>query len=269
MTSGPITDQPRESLTRTRRRAESELFDRLARDRDGPARAALLERFMPLARRLARRYYGRDDADDLEQIAAIGLLKAIDHFEPDRGLAFSTFAFPTILGELKHHFRDRGWIVRVPRDVRSLAGRIDRLSEELLGQLGRAPTVSELADRAAATPEQVLEALQAATARQAISLDQPRYDSDGSDGRDVAVEEPGFAIVEDAVMLEDLMRILSERERMILTLRFRDDYVQSQIAELTGETQMRISRLIRDAVERLHSAASGGRELAPPKALVS
>lgn len=259
------TDRDRESLTLARRREERELFARLARDRDGPAQAALVERFMPLARQLARRYYGREDLEDLEQVAAIGLLKAMDRFDPDRGLAFSTFAFPTILGELRRHFRDRGWMVRVPRELQKLAGRIDRLSEELLGELGRTPTVPELADRAAVTTEQVIEALQAATARRALSLDQPRRDTEeGEIGRELAVEEPGFAMVEDAVMLEDLMQILSERERLILMLRFRDDRVQSQIADLTGLTQMHVSRLIRDAIERLRLAATSRHSFEEP-----
>lgn len=245
-------------LSEADRHQERELFERLARDRGGPARSELVERFMPLARHLARRYHGRDNADDLEQVAAIGLIKAIDRFDPERGLAFTTFAFPTILGELRRHFRDHGWMVRVPRDMQVLAGRIDRCSADLFGELGRAPTVPELADRAAATTEQVLETLQTATARRAISLDQPARDTGDPGGREVAVEERGFARVEDAVTLECLMQVLTERERRILILRFQEDRVQSQIAEMTGVSQMHISRLIRDAIERLRLAASAG-----------
>jgi len=230
---------------------------RIRQDRDPAAREQLVRQFLPLARHLAHRYPGADDPDDLEQVAAVGLLKAIDRFDPERGPAFTTFAFPTILGELKRHFRDRGWSVRVPRAVQELAVRLEHLSGELAGELGRAPTVAELADRAHTTSEQVLEALQAANARHALPLDRPREDDDGTEatGRDVAVEDPGFATVEDAAMLEDLMRILPERDRLILMLRWREDRLQWQIAEIVGVSQMDVSRVIRDSIERLRYAA--------------
>jgi RNA polymerase sigma-B factor len=241
-----------------RRREDRALFERLARDHDPAVRDALVERFWPLARSLARRYHRAEDLDDLEQVAVIGLMKAIDRFDPARGLAFSSFAFPTVVGELKRHFRDRGWSVRVPRGIQELAVRVEHLSGELVGELGRAPTVSELADRAEATDEQVLEALLAATARHAVSLDQPRRDDEDPDAvaREVALEESGFAAVEDTILLDDLMRVLPERDRLILTLRFREDRVQWQIAEIVGVSQMQVSRLIRHAIARLQQAAS-------------
>jgi RNA polymerase sigma-B factor len=232
---------------------EYELFEGLTRSPSG--RAAVIERFMPLARQLARRYEGgREDLEDLEQVAAIGLIKAIDRFDPERGLAFSSFAFPTILGELKRHFRDRGWAVRVPRPLQERASRVTRLTEELATELGRAPTVAEVAARAGSTHEEVVEALQAAKAHHATSFDQPRRDRDET--YDIAVDDPGFERAEAAADLDHLMQVLGERERLILHLRFREDRLQSQIAEITGVSQMHISRLINRSIERLHVAAT-------------
>jgi len=239
-------------------RDERAVFDRLGADRDGSAHAAVVEHFMPLARQLARRYInGREDLDDLEQVAAIGLVKAIDRFDATRGLAFSTYAFPTILGELRRHFRDHGWAVRVPRGIQERVGHVDRMSTELVGRLGRAPTVAELADHAEVTSEQVVEALQAAHAHYAASLDQLRPDGDRPVVvYDVAVEDAGYQAVDDAALLDDLMRVLSERDRLILRLRFREDLTQVEISEVVGISQMQISRLIRRAIEQLRMAAN-------------
>jgi RNA polymerase sigma-B factor len=235
-----------------RLREEYDLFAQLAVD--PTMRTAIVERFMPLARQLARRYEGgREDLDDLEQVAAIGLIKAIDRFDPERGLAFTSFAFPTILGELKRHFRDRTWAVRVPRLLQDRVARIEVLTAELSGELGRAPTVAELATRAAATNEEVIEALQAAKARHATSFDRPRHD--GDETYDVAIVDPGFERAENAVDLAHLLRVLGERDRLVLRLRFREDWLQSQIAEVTGVSQMHVSRLIRRSIDRLHDAS--------------
>jgi RNA polymerase sigma-B factor len=240
-----------------RRSEERTLFARLHQEPGPSARDAILARFMPLARQLARRYRNLEDIDDLEQVAAIGLVKAIDRFEPERGLAFSSFAVPTILGELKRHLRDRGWSVRVPRDIQERAMRVDRVSNQLVSELGRAPTVAELAEHVDSTVELVLEALQAVTARHAVSLDQPRRDGEDGDERvlEVAVIETGFALAEDAAVIERLTAFLSERERAILDLRFRADLTQSQIAEIVGTSQMQVSRIIRNTIERLKTAA--------------
>ena len=248
-------------LALARDRDERALFDRL-RDGDQTARAALVERFLPLARMLAQRYRAGDEADDLEQVAAIGLLKAIDRFERERGLAFSTFAFPTIVGELKRHFRDRCWSVRVPRSVQELAAGLEHVSHDLHGTLGRAPTVAELADGAGA--EQVLEALQIGGARWASSLDEPRREGEDTDAprREVAVEEPGFAAVDDSAMVDDLLRRLDPRDRLILELRFREDLVQSQIGERLGISQMQVSRIIQRAIDQLRLAARSRRDVA-------
>jgi RNA polymerase sigma-B factor len=240
-----------------RRREERELFGRYAHGRDAAARDAIVERFLPLSRQLARRYRGLEDVEDLEQVAAIGLMKAIDRFDVDRGVAFSSFAFPTILGELRRHCRDLAWSVRVPRGLHDLVMRVERVADDLAGEFGRAPTVSELAGHTQATTEQVLEALQAVSARRAISLDRPRDDDDGPDiaGRDVGVEDTGFATVEDAAMLEDLMRVLPDRERLMLRLRFGEDVYQRQIGEALGLSQMHVSRVIHHSLERLRRAA--------------
>jgi RNA polymerase sigma-B factor len=236
---------------------EHVLFERFAHGHAPSAQAALMHRFMPLARKLAGRYRNVEDIDELEQVAAIGLMKAVDRFDPERGIAFSTFAFPTIVGELKRHLRDRTWSVRVPRTLQELAVRIERVSNELAGELARAPTVAEIAERSGTVEEAVLEALQTVTARRAISLDQSRDADDPDDsGLDVAVEDTGFAAVEDTVVLDELMTILSEREREVLRLRFIEDLTQLEIAERVGLSQMHISRMIRGAIVRLQAAAA-------------
>jgi RNA polymerase sigma-B factor len=245
---------------RARRANEQRLFARLVADRSPTARDAIVEQFMPLARQLARRYHNVADIEDLEQVAAIGLLKAIDRFDPERGLAFSSFAFPTILGELKRHLRDRGWSVRPPREIQELVARVDRATNVLITELGRSPTVAEIAARVGSSVELVLEAMQAAGARHASSLDQPRRDVDDprSRGLEIAIEEPGFAIAEDAVLLESLMRDLTHREQLILHLRFREDLTQTQIAEIVGLSQMHVSRMVRALIEKLQTAARIG-----------
>jgi RNA polymerase sigma-B factor len=239
-------------------RPERALFARLARDRDVATRDALMRQFLPLSRQLARRYGGGQDRDDLEQVAAIGLLMAIDRFDPNRGVTFSTFAVPTILGELKRHLRDNGWSVHVPRSVQELAIRVERVSVELVGELGRAPTVAELTVRVGASTERVEEAVHAATARFAVSLDQPWPDADEETPalHELATTDPGFEIVDDAERLDGLMRALSARDRLILELRFRDDRQQAKIADIVGISQMQVSRLIRRAIDQLHIAAA-------------
>ena len=215
-------------------------------------------RFLPLARQLARRYQrGGEPLDDLVQVASLGLLKAIDRFDPSRETAFSSFAVPTILGELKRHFRDRGWSVRVPRDLQELVVKLEPVSEELTRELGRPPTPAEIAQRTGTTVEQVLEAREAGGAYRAISLDRPREDDEEGDGLGGAygVEDPGFAVAEDSATIERLMRVLSEREREVLHLRFAEDLTQAEIGERIGVSQMHVSRIIRQAVNRLREAA--------------
>jgi RNA polymerase sigma-B factor len=248
-----------------RAREDRRLLERYHRDGDPAAREALVERFLPLARQLARRYQrGGESLDDLVQVASLGLLKAIDRFEPDRTTAFSSFAVPTILGELKRHFRDRGWAVRVPRDLQEMAVRVDRLADEMARSLGRAPTAAELANEIGTTPERVLEAREAAGAYRAVSLDRSRDDDEEGEGMaDVfGAEDPGFGEAEDAATVERLMSVLSDREREVLRLRFAEDLTQSEIGARVGVSQMHVSRLIRQAIARLRAAAEDERDVA-------
>jgi RNA polymerase sigma-B factor len=241
-----------------RGRADRRLLER-AHAGDPTARDALVERFLPLARQLARRYQrGGEALDDLNQVASLGLLKAIDRYDPSRQTAFSSFAVPTILGELKRHFRDKGWSVRVPRDLQEMAVKLEPISEQLLREMGRAPTLSEVAHRLGTSEEQVLEAREAAGAYRAVSLDRPRDDDDESAdplGVAVGVEDHGFDVAEDAATVERLMRVLTDREREVLRLRFEEDLTQAEIGDRVGVSQMHVSRLIRQAIARLREAA--------------
>jgi RNA polymerase sigma-B factor len=249
-----------------RAREDRRLLERYHRDGDPAAREALVQRFLPLARQLARRYQrGGEPLDDLVQVASLGLLKAIDRFEPDRPTAFSSFAVPTILGELKRHFRDRGWSVRVPRDLQEMAVRVERVADTMARELGRAPTPAEIAEQIGTTTERVLEAREAAGAYRAVSLDRPRDDDEGEgDGMSetFGVEDPGFGLAEDAATVERLMRVLTDREREVLRLRFAEDLTQSEIGARVGVSQMHVSRLIRQAVARLRDAAEDDRDVA-------
>jgi RNA polymerase sigma-B factor len=242
-----------------RAREDRRLLERLHHHGDPAARDALVERFLPLARQLARRYqHGGEQLDDLVQVASLGLLKAIDRFDPARETAFSSFAVPTILGELKRHFRDKGWSVRVPRDLQELSVRVDRVTDELARELGRAPSVAEIGERIGTTAEQVLEAREASAAYRAVSLDRSRDEDDEGEGGladSVGEEDPGFRVAEDAATVERLMRVLSDREREVLRLRFVEDLTQSEIGERVGVSQMHVSRLIRQAVAELREAA--------------
>src|SRR5688572_11019668 len=207
--SGP--DYPASEDRAARALQDRRLLERYHHEGDPLAREALVARFLPLARQLARRYQrGGEQLDDLVQVASLGLLKAIDRFDPARETAFSSFAVPTILGELKRHFRDKGWSVRVPRDLQELAVKVDRVGEQIGGELGRAPTPAEIAEAIGATTEQVLEAREAAAAYRAVSLDRPR-DEEEDDAAGIAdsvgIEDPGFSVAEDAATVERLMRV--------------------------------------------------------------
>ena len=236
---------------------ERRLFARYQQTGDRVARDALVERFLPLARQLARRYErGSEPLDDLVQVASLGLLKAIDRFDPGRATAFSSFAVPTIAGELKRHFRDKGWWVRVPRDLQELANRVDRLVDELLPELGRTPTPDEIARHIGVSTEQVLEARDAAGAHRALSLDRPHDDADGDDHMldSIGAEDPGYHLADDAATIDRLMGVLDDRQRQILRLRFAEDLTQSEIGARVGVSQMHVSRLIRQAIEQLREA---------------
>jgi RNA polymerase sigma-B factor len=238
--------------------SDAELFARARNDGDTGAREQLIKRYLPLARRLARRYQRAEEPlEDLVQVASLGLLKAVDRFDTEREVVFSSYAVPTILGELKRHFRDRTWSVRVPRDLQELALRVDRTITALSVGTRRSPSVSEIAEAVGATEEQVLDAMEAAGAYRAGSLDAPRG-SQGEEGSEsladtLGGEESGFDRAEERATLEPLLTRVSERERVVLELRFVQDLTQAEIGERIGVSQMQVSRLIRQALTRLRA----------------
>ena len=238
--------------------SEKELFQR-ARDGDVRCRDELVTRFMPLARSLALRYMrSGEPLDDLLQVASLGLVKAIGRFDIDREIAFSSYAVPTILGEVKRYFRDRTWSVRVPRGLQELSMRVDRAVSALCEELRRSPSVKEIAAAVAVTEEEVLEAMQAGGAYRAVSFEAPT----GGSGEDAAtladsvgVDEDGFDRAEERATLEALLEAVSAREREVLRMRFEQDMTQAEIGAVVGVSQMQISRIIRQALQRLRDAA--------------
>jgi RNA polymerase sigma-B factor len=242
---------------------EKILLRRYAEDPTPMVQEELVDRFMPLARRLAARYAGgAEPFDDLVQVASVGLVKAIDRFDPERGTAFSTFAVPTILGELKRHFRDRGWSVHVPRDVQERILKVERAMSELPPRLGHGPTVKEIAKRIEASEEQVLEAMHAAQGHHAISLDASSSMADGDEpaplGERIGEEDLSFETVEYGAAIEPVLKDISERDRKVLHLRFVEDMTQSEIAERVGVSQMHVSRILRATIDRLREQVPEG-----------
>ncbi len=232
---------------------DRDLLRRYHEQGDRAAREQLIERYMSLVRSLARRYASRgEQLDDLVQIGAIGLIKAIDRFDIDRGVELTTYATPNIIGEIKRHFRDHGWAVRVPRGLQELSIQLMRVVEQLTGELGRSPTIAELAETTGESEEEVLEALETGRAYSPLSL------SVGSSGDDdeldplesLGVDDHEYEVSEDRAILEPGMRVLDPRERLILNLRFYEGLTQSQIAQQVGISQMHVSRLIRRALEK-------------------
>ena len=227
------------------------LLRRWHEEGDENAREQLVERMLPLARALARRYANRGEAlDDLEQVASIGLLKAIDRFDVGRDVRFATFAVPTIAGEIKRHFRDRGWMLRVPREVQELSSRVSRARERFAADTGRSPTIAELAAATKATEEQVLEAIAARDAYRALSLDAP-VEEMGAALEALGERDAGYDLVEQRVLLRGGLGELDPREREILRLRFFEGLTQREIAQRIGISQMHVSRLIRRSVDDL------------------
>jgi RNA polymerase sigma-B factor len=235
------------------------LFERWQRNQDPRAREELVTRFLPLARKLARRYSGaREPFDDLLQVASLGLVKAIDRYDPDRGTAFSSFAVPTILGELKRYFRDLGWAVHVPRGAQELAVKVEEVNHRLTVQVGRAPSVQTLAQYMELPFEDVLDALETARAHHAASLDAPHDDGEGEAGSLVdTFGRPDRRLVDadDRLTVGAAARLLPRREREVLRLRFVEDLTQSEIAAQVGVSQMQISRILRRSVARLRELA--------------
>jgi RNA polymerase sigma-B factor len=243
-----------------RPQAERELAVLWRHKSDPAARAALAERFMPLARSLARRYErSSEPLDDLVQVASLGLVKAIDRFDPARGNAFVSFAVPTILGELRRYFRDCCWDVHVPRGAQERALKLEEAQYRLTGDLGRSPTAQELAQYLELDVEQVLDAMQAAHAYGVVSLDSPRTSSGGDEGGTVGDSlgeiDERYVLVEDGATIAGALKHLPERERRVLELRFGGDLTQSEIAACIGVSQMHVSRLLRHALEQLRILA--------------
>jgi RNA polymerase sigma-B factor len=237
-----------------------ELFRRWHEDGDHAAREQLVVRHLSLARKLATRY-GRtqEPLEDLIQVANLGLLKAIDRYDPDRGIAFTSFAVPTILGELKRHFRDKGWAVHLPRGLQELVLRIQDAEAKLGSTSRRSPTVDEIADYLNIDAEEVLEGLEALQAHRADSTDQPidaGPDESFSTPHDtIGREDQGFALVDTSTSLAAAIRQLRRADREVLALRFRDDLKQSEIAKRIGVSQMQVSRLLRRATQQLRETA--------------
>ena len=232
-----------------------ELFLRLRHKRDARARDELVRRHLPVARKLARRYVGaREPLDDLVQVASVGLVNAVDRFDPDRGLAFSSFAVPTILGALKRYFRDHGWSVHVPRGAQEMALKVENAQQRFEVESGRSPNVDQLAQYLEWSVEDVLDALEAGHAHHSGSLEAPTNDDQDGVGTlaDVlGAEDDGFGAVEARMMLAAAARRLNERERRVLTLRAVEDLTQSEIAALIGVSQMQVSRILRRVITQL------------------
>ena len=243
-----------------RTREDRRLLLRYHQHGDAAAREELVERFLPLARQLARRYQRTNEPlDDLMQVASVGLVKAIDRFDPDRGTAFSTYAVPTILGELKRYFRDSGWAVHVPRGMQERVMKLDTAAQELHRRIGRSPSPKELGTELGLSEEEVLEAMEAASAYDAVSLEQQKGDPDESKDTfqdSLGTEEERYELVEYGAAIAPTLKALTPRERLILHLRFVEDLTQSEIAERIGVSQMHVSRLIRRSLAQLRAATS-------------
>jgi RNA polymerase sigma-B factor len=240
------------------RELERRLLIRYWRNGDREARDQLVVRFSPFARELARRYiHTGEPLEDLSQVAMMGLVKAIDRFDPSRGTRFTSYAAPTILGELKRHFRDRCWAVHVPRDVRDRALAVTRQTEALSRSLGRSPAVPEVADRLGCTPEQVLEAAEAWAGYAARSLDAP--ENCDEEGRTLLERlgghDEGYDVVEARDAMASAWGDLSDVERRVVQLRLVENLRQREIGERVGFSQMHVSRLMRSAFERLETGA--------------
>lgn len=236
-------------------RSEYDLL-RLLHDRnDQAAREELIKRYLPLVKSLARRFASRGQPlEDLIQVGSIGLIKAIDRFDMERGVELSTYATPTILGEIKRHFRDKGWAVKVPRALQELGARLSRVVEQLTYELGRSPTIAELAEAAEVTEEEVVEALESVRAHSSVSLFSSGTGEDDESTElldQLGSEEEAYEIFEQRRLLAPAMARLGPRERLILHLRFYAGMTQTEIATRVGISQMHVSRLIRKSIEDL------------------
>jgi RNA polymerase sigma-B factor len=244
------------------RESDKALLRRYHEEGDLQAREQLIEQYLSLVRSLARRYsYRGEQLDDLVQIGSIGLIKAIDRFDLSRGVELTTYATPNIIGEIKRHFRDRGWAVRVPRGLQELNVQLSRLIEQMSVELGRSPTIAELAEAAGVDEEAVLEAIESGRAYSSLSLSSGSVNEEGEELdllESLGDIEHEYEVSEDRAVLAPGFKALDPRERMILHLRFFAGLTQSQIAEQIGISQMHVSRLIRRAVEKMRDEIDSG-----------
>ena len=263
MTATSVSTGPalRRSVGILTRRETEALFERWQTRGDHSARDELVQRYLPLARKLSRRYGGaREPFDDLLQVASLGLVKAVDRFDTSRGTAFSSFAVPTIMGELKRYFRDQGWAVHVPRGAQERAVKVEDAQNRLSAHSGHAPTVSELAEYLEFSLEEVLDALETSRAHHAASLDAPSDDGDAESGTVVdaiGAHDPRLSGIETRLTVGVAAEQLSDRERRVLALRFVHDLTQTEIAEQIGVSQMQVSRILRRSIARLGELAAG------------
>ncbi len=240
-----------ESVTRARR--ERELLRRVHVHGDSRARDQLAEEMLPLARALAGRYTGRGEPlDDLVQVACVGIMKAIDGFDLSRDVRFSSYATPTVLGEIKRYFRDKTWAMRVPRGMQELQIEIAKARDKLTTELGRSPTVQELAHAVNQPFEEVLATIQSQEARRTRSLDEPTGE-DVTLADSIGARDPEISRAEMRVLLDDAFDVLSARDREVLRLRFAEDLTQTEISKRVGVSQMQVSRIIRQALVRLRA----------------
>ena len=258
-TNGREPAHGRRGVPPQQRAQEDLLLRRYADCPDGALREELVARFMPLVWSLARRYRGGSEPlDDLVQVGSLGLVKAIDGFDPERGRTFAAYAVPTIQGELRRHFRDHVWQVHLPRYLQERTLDVEEATTRLTAQLGRVPSVAQIAERLEIEQEEVLEAMLADDARRTLSLDAPAY-RDEEDAvpavETVGCEEPRFDTVEASLSAKTAG--LDERELRVLRLRFVDDLSQSEIGERIGVSQMHVSRILRAALRQLLGAVQG------------
>ena len=245
--------------------SDADLLRRYHEDGDVRARQALIERHVPFVRRLAQRYAHRGETlEDLTQVGCVGLIKAIDRFDGHYKVTLATYAAPNVLGEIKRHFRDKGWAVRVPRDVQELNVKLGRVVDDLTSKLGRSPSVDELAKATESSPEQVVEALDSSRAYNTVSLSAPAVDGDDDDGGDplerLGDEDAGYELAEERQLLREGFKELCERERKILHMRFFLGLTQSEIADRVGISQMHVSRLIRQSIDQVRDRLDSGLE---------
>lgn len=256
--SDAVTKAPRIRTPRGKnawdKRITRELFRRYKEEGDEDARNQLVVNHLNLVRYLASKFINRgEQLEDLVQVGTIGLIKAIDRFDPDRGLEFTTYATPTIMGEIKRHFRDKGWSVRVPRRLQELSTKVSQTADELTTELHRSPSVAEIAERIGASVEEVLEAMESSSAYSSVPLEGGGDDDEAPSVIDqYASEDSELNATDDRMLLEGIIRDFSSREKDIIRMRFEDGLTQSEIAEQMGISQVQVSRLLRRTLARIH-----------------